>query len=73
MLHITLKRKNNQLIICTLYQNAQACQLKICERQDSRQISSILQMEAYKIIYLHYTVRKQTLLSLIQETHHEMI
>jgi len=35
-----------------LYQNAQACQLKICERQNSKQITSILQMEAYKIIYL---------------------
>jgi len=39
--YITLKRKNNQLITLQyLYQNAQVCQLKICERQDSKQISS---------------------------------
>jgi len=40
--NITLKHKNNQLITLQyLYQNAQVCQLKICERQDSKQISSI--------------------------------
>jgi len=51
--YIILKRTNNQLITLQyLYQNAQVCQLKICERQDSKQISSILQLEAYKIIYL---------------------
>ena len=38
-----------------LYQNAQTCQLKICEGQDSKQMSSILQTNAYKIIYLHYS------------------
>jgi len=35
--HITLKRKNDQLITLQyLYQNAEACQLKTREREDSK-------------------------------------
>ena len=34
-------------------------QLSTEDLWNSKQISSILQIEAYKIIYLHYTVIKQ--------------
>ena len=68
--HITLKRKNNQLIpLQYLYQNAEACQPKTCKLQDSKRLSNTLQLEAYKIIYFHCHSNKAahaTLLSSIK-------